>query len=272
MTKKNDRTSRVPASRRDGLLRRFALAAPGCWLATAALVAPAVVGGPQGRPEVALVIAASGDARVVHRSGRVAPLRAGQPVREGESVMTGDDGCLQLRFMDGAVAWIHPETEFAVEQFRYGGGSERSFLSLVHGAVRVVTGAIGKRDHDDYRLRTPTATVGIRGTDFELIETSRGPAAARARERRGLTVVVHQGRVVVTNDAAAVEVPEGSSLRVRDAAAKPVLGGPLATRRWQSRARRRGARAGAAAGGRIAGADEAAVPADEGLAGLAPAR
>lgn len=243
MTKKNDRTSRVPASRTAGLLRRLALTAPGCWIAATALVAPAAVGGPDGRPEVALVIAASGDARVVHRSGRVARLRAGEPVCEGEAVITGDDGCLQLRFMDGAIAWVHPETEFAVEEFRYGGAVERSFLSLAHGAVRMVTGAIGKRRHDDYRLRTPTATVGIRGTDFELIETSRGPAAARARERRGLTVVVHQGRVVVSNEAASAEVDQGGSLRVRDASATPMPGGPLATRRWPYRSRRRGAAA-----------------------------
>ena len=43
----------------------------------------------------------------------------------------------------------------------------RSALSLLKGAMRAITGYIGRSNRDGYRIETPTATIGIRGTDHE---------------------------------------------------------------------------------------------------------
>jgi hypothetical protein len=50
-----------------------------------------------------------------------------------------------------------------------GGGSGKSFFSLIKGAMRSVTGLIAKADPQTYRVATPVATMGVRGTDFKLV-------------------------------------------------------------------------------------------------------
>ena len=193
-------------------------------LAGASAVSQAQIAASNGRPGAAEVVASSGDTRLMRPSALLTPLRAGEPIRAGDRVLTGDDGRVQLRFMDGALVAVQPGSDFKVEEFRYDAKVERSFVSLARGAIRTVTGAIGKRNHDDYRLQTPTATIGIRGTDFETTERPCGTVGCRPGERPGLTVTVYKGRVAVTNDSGTTEVPEGSTLRVRSRSAPATFG------------------------------------------------
>src|SRR5690606_35872190 len=60
-----------------------------------------------------------------------------------------------------------PNTDFAIREYRYDGrtdGSERGLFGLLKGAMRAVTGAIGRVNRSAYEIQTPTATIGIRGT------------------------------------------------------------------------------------------------------------
>ena len=184
-------------------------------LAAASITAFAQIAAAQGRPSAASVVTSSGDTRLMRPSALLTPLRPGEQIRAGDRVLTGEDGRVELRFMDGAVVAVQPRSDFRVDEFRYDREGERSFLSLARGAIRTVTGAIGKRVHEDFRLKTPTATIGIRGTDFETIETFCGTAGCAPEQRPGLTVIVYKGRVAVSNDVGTTEVPEGSTLRVR---------------------------------------------------------
>ncbi len=100
----------------------------------------------------------------------------GDTVYSGETVIT-EAGRAQLRFTDGAFVSLVPNTEFAIENYRFEGrqdGSERSFFSLLRGGLRTLTGLIGHRNRDSYRLRTPVATIGIRGTLFSAAIDSLG--------------------------------------------------------------------------------------------------
>jgi len=45
----------------------------------------------------------------------------------------------------------------------------RAFFKLLKGGFRAVSGLIGKVDRNEYRISTPVATIGIRGTDYLLI-------------------------------------------------------------------------------------------------------
>lgn len=190
-----------------------------------ALLPPSPAAGqPAGtRPLAATVAASSGDTRLLRPSALLTPLRAGESIREGDRVVTGADGRIELRFVDGATMTIRAKTEFAVDEYRFDAAGERSFFSLVRGAVRAISGAIGTRNRDDYRLETPTATVGIRGTDFETVETRCDVRGCAPGEREGLTVSVLAGRVAVVNDGGTVEVPQGATVYVRDRATKAVF-------------------------------------------------
>ncbi len=107
-----------------------------------------------------------GEASLRSASGQVRTVTRGSEVLDGDTLVTGA-GRAQVRFSDGAFVSLQPNTEFGVREYRYEGktdGSERGLFSLVRGAMRTVTGAIGRTNRAAYQVRTPTATVGIRGT------------------------------------------------------------------------------------------------------------
>ena len=176
------------------------------------------------RTDAATVAQSSGETRLMRPSALLMPLRPDEIVRSGDRVLTGADGRVELRFLDGGVMVVQPNSDFKVEAFRYDASGEKGFFALAKGALRAVSGAIGKRNQADYRLTTPTATIGIRGTEYEAAETPCGNAGCPAGERPGLTVKVIRGRVAVTNAAGTTEVPEGATLYVRTASTPATFG------------------------------------------------
>jgi hypothetical protein len=108
----------------------------------------------------------SGAVSVAGSDGRERTLARGTELDNGDTVRTLD-GRAQIRFTDGSYVSLQPNTEFAIKEYRYEGktdGSERGFFALAKGAMRTVTGLVGRVNRDRYRITTPTATVGIRGT------------------------------------------------------------------------------------------------------------
>ncbi len=94
------------------------------------------------------------------------PLTRGVDLRTGDAVIT-TDGRAQIRFSDGAFVSLQPNTEFKIDEYRFDGqtdGSERGIFALAKGAMRTVTGLVGRVNRRSYEVRTPTATIGIRGT------------------------------------------------------------------------------------------------------------
>ncbi len=175
-------------------------------------------------PDAAQVLRSDGQTMLVRGSAFLSPVRAEVPIRSGDRIRTGPDGHVQLRFADGGLISIQPGSDFRVDSWVYDSQRQRSFFELMQGSIRAVSGRIGKRDPDDWRLRTPTATIGIRGTAFSVHEAPSCPVAGcPAGIEPGLTVEVTEGRVAVRTAAGAAEVPAGSTLRVRDARTVPTL-------------------------------------------------
>jgi len=147
--------------------------------------------------------------QVQHLSGTLHVQRADGSIRilsEKSQVLTGDvvsterDSYAQIKMTDGGQITLRPNTQMRIEGYQF---SEKepekdNFLfSLLKGGLRAVTGLIGKRvNRDAYKLRTATATVGIRGTVFNAIEVAPGTPDAPAP---GVYVVVADGAVVVTS-------------------------------------------------------------------------
>ncbi len=77
-------------------------------------------------------------------------------------VVTGSHGRAQIRFRDGALISLQPESRFRIDQYAYGEAKQRGFYSLLEGTLRAISGAIGKKNPDDFRLDTPTATIAGR--------------------------------------------------------------------------------------------------------------
>lgn len=175
------------------------------------------------RDSVAVVTGASGDTVLLRAGSLTSPVRPGMQLAAGDRLFTRGGGRVALRFSDGAVMALHPNTEFRIDDYQYDTADQRSFLSLMRGALRTVTGAIGRRQRDDYRLNTPSATIGIRGTEYEASETVCPPSGCGPGERPGLALRVIQGRVALSNEAGSLEVGAGATGLVSDRRTLPVL-------------------------------------------------
>ena len=139
------------------------------WLMATAVVAAAASA--QGAEIIGRVLMAAGDVRAV-RSGLEVPLQYTSPIEAGDRVRTGSASHAQIRLTDESIISLRPETEFAFTDYRYTGkddGSERALFRLIRGGLRTITGLVGRRNHQNYRLETPTATIGIRGTHYALV-------------------------------------------------------------------------------------------------------
>jgi hypothetical protein len=173
------------------------------WLvALAALLASGAALAQAGR-----VVLAVGDVAAVRGADRVR-LSAGATVGVGDAIVTGADGNAQIRFSDEALVAIKPGSEFRIEAYSFAGradGSERAVFRLVRGGFRTLTGQIGQVNRDTYQVLTTQATIGIRGTHYQLEicgpgecrETPDEPPAAP-----GLYGGVYDGSVIATTPAA----------------------------------------------------------------------
>ena len=138
------------------------------------LIGTAVVGlapSAQAAEVIGRVLVAVGEVSAV-RAGREIRLQAASPIEAGDRVRTGAASNAQIRLTDESIIALRPETEFAFTEYRYTGGedgSERAFFRLLKGGLRTITGIVGRRNNQNYRLETVTATVGIRGTHYVLV-------------------------------------------------------------------------------------------------------
>jgi FecR protein len=120
--------------------------------------------------QVGSVIFAAGEAQILGVDGKARAAAKGEAVNQGDTLVTGKAGAMQVRMADDGFIALRPDTRMTVQDFNWNGkedGAERSVMSLVRGGFRTITGVIGRRNKDNYQVRTPTATIGIRGTDHE---------------------------------------------------------------------------------------------------------
>jgi FecR protein len=118
----------------------------------------------------ALVETVSGDVQV-ERNGVTSGIQANQRIEEGSTVHTSGSGRAVLRFDDGQLAALNPNTDFRIDGYRFDAAKpelDRIAMSIFRGSMRFVTGLIGGRNRSAFALKTTTATVGIRGTDFAV--------------------------------------------------------------------------------------------------------
>ena len=95
------------------------------------------------------------------------PLQVGSQVQQGDVVLTGTDGHVQLVMADSAFVSVRPSSRMRIENYEFDAakpGAGRALLALVTGALHAFTGEIVARDRNGFKMKTPLATVGIRGS------------------------------------------------------------------------------------------------------------
>jgi len=118
------------------------------------------------------VLIAAGEVTIV-RGAQTIAAQSGTEVESGDTVQLGSRSNAQLLLTDNSIIALRPETTFRLAQYHFTGHSapgENAFLSLLKGGMRTLTGIIGHIRHEEYHVTTPTATIGIRGTNYALVE------------------------------------------------------------------------------------------------------
>jgi hypothetical protein len=157
------------------------------------------------RSGAARVLILRGKVVAVDRDGNRRTLARGSEVFEGDTLTTGKTSQAQLRFTDGALLSLRAESEFRVDEYRFEEGDrgiQRAFFSLLRGGLRTITGLVGKRRREDYRVDTPVATIGKRGTHYALYLCQAGGCVSPERLKDGLYGGVAEGAVAATTKKA----------------------------------------------------------------------
>ncbi len=116
--------------------------------------------------QVARVLDTKGTA-LVERSGQVPRLLgAGEQLSERDVINVARDSWAILEFNDQTRITLRPNTVFRLDNYR-DHAPEAMLVGLVKGGLRVVTGLFGKRNPSGVKFQTATATIGIRGTEFD---------------------------------------------------------------------------------------------------------
>lgn len=131
----------------------------------------------------ATVSHASGPAKLT-RKEEVMTVNKGMQVFEGDKISTTSSQYVELHMIDKGQLIIKPFSEVEIVTYRLEKdivsvssdikverGSSSALINILKGSLRSITGAIQK---SQYRLSTPTATIGIRGTDHETIVVLEG--------------------------------------------------------------------------------------------------
>jgi hypothetical protein len=178
----------------------------------------------QAQPRVAgTVELAEGIARIQGKDQRERRPAVGEQLYEGDTIATARQAELHLKMADGASIIVRENTRMMITAYvADGADKDRSLLDLTEGALRAITGWIGKYNRNNYAVRTPLVTIGVRGTDHEpthLLEGDpRGKPGSYDKVNAGLAVMqTPQGSVEIPANQAAFLALDGLPPQLLDA-------------------------------------------------------
>ena len=126
-------------------------------------------------------------------------------VYEHDVVSTDKTSTGEIGFTDGSLMALAANSAVKIDEYKFkkGAGStgNRSVIALVKGGFRTITGAIPKENPDGYKINTPVATIGVRGTEFI---TQLSPV-------QGLLLKIERGAIVVMNGGGTMDLTKCSS-------------------------------------------------------------
>ncbi|HVY21580.1 MAG TPA: FecR domain-containing protein [Bauldia sp.] len=110
------------------------------------------------------------------RDASAATLKSGDAVFQNETITTDANGVGQFQFNDQTKLAIGPASTIVLDNFVYDSNTSEGkvVINLTAGALRFIT---GKADHNAYEIVTPTATIGVRGTVFDVYTKDDGEMA-----------------------------------------------------------------------------------------------
>lgn len=107
-------------------------------------------------------------------------------VEQGDTLVSEKDTYARIKFIDNSEITLRPSSQLKVERFSFDEAkpeNDHAIFGLIKGGLRAITGLLGKRSQARFGLNTPSATIGIRGTNFiaEYVPEDQPAVAAYGR-------------------------------------------------------------------------------------------
>ena len=186
-------------------------------LTTAGILALLLIAGPlssAAQASVGRVLFKYGNVTVDSVNARL--LRQGATVDEGDVIVTGPKGYVQLLLDDGTKIAIRPNSSFEIEALEMpatatapavgAGITLKASFKLQKGGFRTLTGRIAQQNPSVYQVTTPAAIIGVRGTNY----STRLCAGDCGSGDDGLYVGVSEGAATLTNSAGELDIPKNA--------------------------------------------------------------
>lgn len=144
-------------------------------------------------------------------------LGKGLALKEGDRLTTSEGASAIIKLQDGTRMTLRPNSELVLQhyQFRENAPDNSFLMQLVRGGFRAVTGLISKASPDAARVQTNTATIGIRGTDFDARLCSGECAQESSRIQEAARPNAVQASAKLVNVRGEIHAVDGAGQRRR---------------------------------------------------------
>ena len=171
------------------------------FLALVVWMQPAVVRAADEAEIVATLERISGPVNVMHQDDtKVINGRNGLLLKSGDTVSTGPQGQATIKFRDGSELRVFPNTTFRVDQIKESQAKSRNFRYNMNMKLGAVWGNFA-RQRQSVEIKTPTATIGIKGTTLRVAERN-----------DHAQVSLTEGAIDVSNDKGTLALTPGKQL------------------------------------------------------------
>ena len=148
----------------------------------------------------------------------------GLTVEQGDRLTTAEGAMAIVKLQDGTRLTLRPNSEMIMQTYRYDGSVKEDnsmVMQLLRGGFRAITGLISKGSPNAARIQTSTATVGIRGTDFDvrLCGPECKAEAAKVRDKARPNAIMASAKLVDAKGDISATDGQGQKRMVYDGAA-----------------------------------------------------
>ena len=158
---------------------------------------------------VGSIIQQQGNSVQIKRGTATLPGGVNAGVNMNDAIVTGLSS-LQLRFQDNTTASVTENSRFVIDDFVYdpSRGAGRLNVRVAVGTVRYVSGQIARSNQQNVQVNTPTAVIGVRGTDFFMTVDESGQSLVVLVPSCNQQGNCYTGKISVTNDGGTVEMDQ----------------------------------------------------------------
>jgi len=115
------------------------------------------------------IMALKGSAEIHRSTNSILTAKSGMQIEEGDKIITQSKTRAQIILKDDTIITIGANSSFSFDTFFFDGSKKSTLsMSMSRGFFRSVTGKIGKIAPERFKVKTSSATIGIRGTDFSV--------------------------------------------------------------------------------------------------------